>query len=272
MPVHGGHPHGADVDAFDVPRTQPARRDRSAVMWGGPRRSSRSPSRVDHGQISTLLAPQASMRACAIRAPARDCSARCREMPGSLARRAGPASASRETDVRSWGSASRRPARGALPWAAAPGRFLRWPAAQAQPVHGLDGCLLALGEGPADGVLPAEGRAGASAGARDPGEQFMGEPGPVHPEQDLLSAPPGQLRYRASEDNDVHARVVGRDVARIQPGGELLALSRCWVRDCLMVRRAWWPAVRACVQAVVGRPAVPVLWSQLTKRLVIATR
>jgi hypothetical protein len=31
-----------------------------------------------------------------------------------------------------------------------------------------------------------------------------------------------------------------------------------------------WPRFRACGQAVVGRPVVPVMWSQITKRVVMA--
>ncbi len=32
------------------------------------------------------------------------------------------------------------------------------------------------------------------------------------------------------------------------------------------------PAVRACGQAVVGRPVAPVIWSQIRKRTVISAR
>ncbi len=50
----------------------------------------------------------------------------------------------------------------------------------------------------------------------------MGEPGPVHPDQELLLAPPRQLGHRPGQQVDVDPRVVGGGVARVQQLGEFL--------------------------------------------------
>ncbi|CAM5611451.1 hypothetical protein SHIRM173S_09762 [Streptomyces hirsutus] len=51
------------------------------------------------------------------------------------------------------------------------------------------------------------------------------------------------------------------------------ALSRCWVCECLMepsVRGGL--ALRAWGQAVVDRPAAPVIWSRTARRTVVSAR
>lgn len=59
---------------------------------------------------------------------------------------------------------------------------------------------------------------------------------------------------------------------------ETVALSR---QGAVTLLDVWVPdgvsghgglAVRACVQAVVGRPTAPVIWSQMAKRMVISAR
>jgi hypothetical protein len=57
-----------------------------------------------------------------------------------------------------------------------------------------------------------------------------------------------------------------------RPPGRVLVLSRCWMRDCLMVCQGVVVARAGCTQTAVGRSAARVIRSRMAKRMVISAR